>query len=66
MEINVDLAVLLAVILFFRLRPTGEPRSPGNVQVTAALVLVFGLLIASTNTGEMLLRAVGAVVEMLE
>jgi hypothetical protein len=65
MEIHIDLAVLLAIVLFFRLRPTGEPRSSGSVQVTAAIVLIFGLLLAGTETGRMLLGLVGEVAGMV-
>lgn len=65
MNIHIDLAVLLAIVLFFRLRPSGEPRSSGSVQVTAVLVLVFGLLIAGTNTGRIALDAVEGTVGML-
>jgi len=65
MSIHVDLAVLLAVILFFRLRPSGGPSSATSVQVTAVLALVLGLLLIGTRTGEVLLGAVRAIVEML-
>lgn len=65
MEIQIDLAVLLAAVLIFRLRPGGGPSSPGSVQITAVLVLVFGLLLAATDTGKLLLGAVGNVVGML-
>lgn len=66
MEIHIDLAVLLAIILFFRLRPSGEPRSSGSVQATAVIVLIFGLLIAGTQTGKMLLGLVGDVMNAIE
>lgn len=65
MNIHIDLAVLLAIVLFFRLRPSEAPRSSGSVQVTAALVLIFGLLIAGTHTGEVLLEGVRGTVQML-
>lgn len=65
MNIHIDLAVLLAIVLFFRLRPSDVPKSSGSVQVTAALMLIFGLLIAGTHTGEVLLGGVGSVVNML-
>lgn len=65
MNLHIDLAVLLAVVLFFRLRPSEEPRSSGSVQVTAVLVLVFGLLIAGTGTGQVALDAVKGAVGML-
>lgn len=66
MNVKIDLAVLLAVILFFRLRPSGEPRTSGSVQITAAMVLVLGLLLAGTGTGEVLLGGVREVVGMLD
>jgi hypothetical protein len=65
MQIHIDLAVLIAVVLFFRLRPSDVPRSQGSVQVTAALVLIFGLLIAGTGTGEILLNGVRGVAAMI-
>lgn len=65
MEIQIDLAVLLAVVLIFRLRPSAGPSSTGSVQITAVLVLIFGLLLAATDTGKLLLGAVGSVVGML-
>lgn len=65
MNVHIDLAVLLAIVLFFRLRPSKEPRSSGSVQVTAVLVLVFGLLIAGTNTGQVALDAVKGTIGML-
>lgn len=65
MEIHIDLAVLIAIVLFFRLRPSDVPRTQGSVQVTAALVLIFGLLIAGTHTGEVLLGGVKGVAGMI-
>lgn len=62
MEIHVDLAVFLAVIIFFRLRRRTEARSKGDETLTVAIVLVFGLLIAGTHTGNVLLGLVGELV----
>jgi hypothetical protein len=59
MEIHIDLAVLLAAIIFFRLRRRTEARSKGDEMLTVAIVLVFGLLLAGTHTGNVLLGLVG-------
>lgn len=66
MDITIDLAVLLAIVLFFRLRPSDQPRSSASVQVTAVLVLIFGLLLAGTDTGKVLLSGVGSLVSILD
>lgn len=66
MNVEINVAVLLAVILFFRLRaPSDKPKSPGSVQVTAALSLILGLLLVGTKVGEILLAGVQEVVAML-
>jgi len=66
MDVKIDLAVLLAIVLFFRLRPSEKPHTSGSVQLTAVLVLVLGLLLAGTGTGQVLLGGVGEVVGMLD
>lgn len=65
MQIHIDLAVLLAVIIFLRLRRKTEARSRNDEVLTVAIVLIFGLLIAGTETGRMLLGAVGEIVGMV-
>ena len=62
MEIHIDLAVLLAVIIFLRLRRRTESRSRNDEMLTVAIVLVFGLLIAGTHTGNVVLGLVGEIV----
>lgn len=62
MIVHIDLAVLLAVIIFFRLRRRTEARSRNDEVLTVATVLVFGLLIAGTGTGHAILSFVGEVV----
>lgn len=66
MSVNINVAVLIAVILFFRLRsPSDKTRSPGSVQLTAALALILGVLLVGTKTGEILLAGIQGVVTML-
>lgn len=65
MNLHIDLAVLLAVIIFFRLRRRTEARSKNDEMLTVGIVLVFGLLLAGTETGKALLFGVGGVVGML-
>lgn len=65
MQIHIDLAFLLMVVLFFRLRPKEAPRSVFDIQVTAFLTLVLGLLLAGTDLGRTVLNGVGEVVGML-
>jgi hypothetical protein len=62
MRIHVDLALLLMVILFFRLKPREAPRSSSDITITAALVFVLGLMLAGTDFGRTVLSAVGEVV----
>ncbi|TKT06631.1 hypothetical protein E4U92_26655 [Streptomyces galbus] len=52
-------AVLLAVIIFVRLRRRTQARSRSDEQLIVAIVLVFGILVAPTAFGEGVLRAVG-------
>lgn len=65
MEIHVDLAVLLAVVLVFRLRRRTEARSRGDEMVTAVLAITLGLLLMGTTTGTALLGAVQTVAQAL-
>lgn len=65
MILHIDLAVLLAVVIFFRLRRRTEARSRNDELATVVIVLVFGLLIANTETGHMLLGGVKSVAGML-
>ncbi|GHD53598.1 hypothetical protein [Streptomyces galbus] len=51
--------MLLAVIIFVRLRRRTQARSRSDEQLIVAIVLVFGILVAPTAFGEGVLRAVG-------
>lgn len=66
MNVTIDLAVLLAVVIFIRLRRRTEARSRNDELLTVVIVLVFGLLLAGTETGEMLLGGVGTVVRSIQ
>ncbi|MGV9349310.1 hypothetical protein ACWDSD_31850 [Streptomyces spiralis] len=57
--LTIDVAVLLAVIIFLRLRRRTQARSRNDEQLTVAIVLVFGILIAPTAFGQGVLHAVG-------
>lgn len=66
MNVTIDLAVLLAIVIFIRLRRRTEARSRNDELLTVVIVLVFGLLLAGTETGEMLLGGVGTVVRSIQ
>lgn len=59
MELTVDVAVLLAVIIVVRLRRRTEARSRNDEKLTVAIVLVFGILIAPTAFGHGVVDVVG-------
>lgn len=59
MELRVDLAVLLAVVIFFLWRRRVQARSRLDTGLTMAVVLVFGVLIAPTDLGQGILNTVG-------
>ncbi|MFF1628866.1 hypothetical protein [Streptomyces sp. NPDC058272] len=54
-----SLAVLLAVIIVFRLGRRTEARSRNDEKLTVLIVLVFGLLFAPTTFGQGVLDVVG-------
>ncbi|MGQ4385972.1 hypothetical protein [Streptomyces sp. SAS_270] len=58
MELTIDLAVLLAVVIAVRLRRRTEARSRNDEKLTVAIVLVFGVLIAPTAFGQGILDIV--------
>lgn len=62
MELHVDLAVLLAVIIIVRLRRRTQSRSRNDELLTVLIVLVFGVLIAGTSFGNAILTSVGQAV----
>ncbi|MEV0529751.1 hypothetical protein AB0I66_40675 [Streptomyces sp. NPDC050439] len=63
MVLTVDLAVLLAVVIFLLWRRRPLARSRINTGMTMAVVLVFGVLIAPTAFGHGILDAVGEVAQ---
>ncbi|MEU1474993.1 hypothetical protein [Streptomyces sp. NPDC005760] len=63
MELTIDVAVLLAVIIIVRLRRRTEPRSRNDEKLTVAIVLVFGILIAPTAFGHGVADVVGQVAQ---
>jgi len=58
-ELTIDVALLLAVIILVRLRRRTEARSRNDERLTVAIVLVFGILIAPTAFGRGVLDVVG-------
>jgi hypothetical protein len=54
--LTIDLGVLLAVIVFFRLRRRTEARSRFDEKLTVVIVLALGILIAPTPAGQGILN----------
>ncbi|MFJ9540749.1 hypothetical protein ACIRPX_26245 [Streptomyces sp. NPDC101225] len=52
MELTIDLAVLLAVVLFVRARRKPLARSRSDAWLTVFLALAFGVLVAPTGFGQ--------------
>ncbi|GGR90731.1 MULTISPECIES: hypothetical protein [Streptomyces] len=50
--LTINVAVLLAVIVFFRLRRRTEARSRNDEKTTVVIVLALGVLIAPTPAGQ--------------
>ncbi|MFC9908191.1 hypothetical protein [Streptomyces sp. NPDC059862] len=63
MVLTLDVAVLLAVIIYLRVRRRVQARSRSDQWLTVAIVVVFGVLIAPTALGQGILDAVGQVAE---
>ncbi|MGW6903998.1 hypothetical protein [Streptomyces sp. NPDC054940] len=59
MELTINVAVLLAVIIVLRLRRRTHARSRNDEQLTVAIVLVFGILVAPTAFGQGVVDVVG-------
>ncbi|MCF3123768.1 hypothetical protein [Streptomyces luteocolor] len=57
MVLTVDLAVLLAIVIFILVRRPPKPRKRIDAVLTMTLVLVFGVLIAPTSFGHWILDA---------
>ncbi|WP_394427260.1 hypothetical protein [Streptomyces sp. SGAir0957] len=49
--LTINVALLLAIIVFFRLRRRTEARSRNDEKMTVILVLALGILIAPTPLG---------------
>ncbi|MFI2206756.1 hypothetical protein ACH47Z_39775 [Streptomyces sp. NPDC020192] len=54
--LTIDSGVLLAVIVFFRLRRRTEARSRFDERLTVVIVLALGVLIAPTPAGQGILN----------
>jgi hypothetical protein len=61
-DLQIDLAVLLAVVVVVRLRRRTEARSRNDELLTVAIVLILGLLVAPTAFGQGVLDTVRQVV----
>ncbi|MEU0053309.1 hypothetical protein [Streptomyces sp. NPDC006309] len=57
--LTINVAVLLAVIVFFRLRRRTESRSRFDEKMTVVIVLALGVLIAPTPAGRGILNILG-------
>jgi hypothetical protein len=58
MVLTINVALLLAVVIFVRLRRRTQARSRADEKMTVAIVLVFGILIAPTAFGRRVLDIV--------
>ncbi|MFB6989425.1 MULTISPECIES: hypothetical protein [unclassified Streptomyces] len=56
---TINVAVLLAVIVFFRLRRRTEARSRFDEKMTVIIVIALGVLIAPTPVGQGILNILG-------
>ncbi|MGA4875878.1 hypothetical protein [Streptomyces lydicamycinicus] len=61
--LTINVAVLLAVIVFVRLRRPVEPRTRLDQAFGITVILVLGLLLAPTDFGQSILGAVQQLVE---
>ncbi|WP_406415849.1 hypothetical protein OH809_41210 [Streptomyces sp. NBC_00873] len=57
--LTIDTAVLLAVIVVWRLRRRTEARSRFDEKLTVVIVLALGILIAPTPAGQGILNILG-------
>lgn len=63
--LTINVVVLLAVIILLRLRRRTQARSRTDEQLTVAIVLVFGLLLAPTDMGQGIVNIVDELVSNL-
>lgn len=61
MTVSINVAILLAVIIYFRVRRPVKPRKRSDQWVTVALVLSLGLVIYPSDTGRWLTEFVMSV-----
>lgn len=61
--LTINVAVLLAIIVFVRLRRPVEPRTRLDQALGITVILVLGLLLAPTDVGQSILGAVRQLVE---
>ncbi|MEV4867914.1 hypothetical protein AB0K71_19635 [Streptomyces syringium] len=57
--LTINVAVLLAVIVFFRLRRPTHSRSRFDEKMTVVIVLALGVLLAPTPVGQGILEILG-------
>ncbi|MFH8476902.1 hypothetical protein [Streptomyces sp. NPDC018000] len=57
--LTINVAVLLAVVVFFRLRRRTESRSRFDEKMTVVIVLALGILLAPTPVGQGVLNVLG-------
>ncbi|MFJ3882947.1 hypothetical protein ACIPW5_36545 [Streptomyces sp. NPDC090077] len=57
--LTINVAVLLAVIVFFRLRRRTQARSRFDEKTTVVIVLALGVLLAPTPVGQGILDVLG-------
>ncbi|MFJ2478153.1 hypothetical protein ACIOWI_35205 [Streptomyces sp. NPDC087659] len=60
--VTINVALLLAIIVFLRLRRRAEARSRFDEKLTVVIVLALGVLIAPTAVGEGILNVLGQLV----
>ncbi|MDF4254375.1 hypothetical protein [Streptomyces sp. WMMB303] len=63
MILTLDMAVLLAAIIYFRIGRKGQFQSKANQWLTVSIVLVFGVLIAPTEFGQGIVKVLGDIVK---
>lgn len=61
--LTINVALLLAIIVVLRLRRRTESRTRNDEQLTVALVLVLGVLLAPTGFGQWILDVVDQLVQ---
>jgi hypothetical protein len=61
--LTINVAVLLAVIIFFRLRRRTQARSRNDELLTVLIVLAFGVLIAPTTFGQGVAHTMGQIAD---